>query len=114
MGTTELAVADDVTIVLGRGDATEILARQDGRVDAWYLDGFAPEKNPRMWTSELFELMARRSRAGQTTLATYSVAGLVKQGLRQAGFYVVRRPGHGRKRHRLVGVYQPDNPWPKP
>ena len=32
------------------------------KVDAWFLDGFAPAKNPDMWTQNLFNAMARLAR----------------------------------------------------
>lgn len=71
-------------------------------VDAWFLDGFAPGKNPGMWTSELFQAMADLS-DGQTTFSTFSAAGLVRRGLQEAGFEVTKVPGYGSKRHMLIG-----------
>ncbi len=45
------------------GDIKEMLPQvphpADGLVDAWYLDGFSPAKNPEMWTQELFDGLAR-------------------------------------------------------
>ncbi|HSC69187.1 MAG TPA: bifunctional tRNA (5-methylaminomethyl-2-thiouridine)(34)-methyltransferase MnmD/FAD-dependent 5-carboxymethylaminomethyl-2-thiouridine(34) oxidoreductase MnmC, partial [Cellvibrio sp.] len=67
------------------------------KVDAWFLDGFAPAKNPQMWSEELFTAIRQLSRAG-TTAATFSAAGIVKQGLRFAGFSVQKVAGFGRKR----------------
>ncbi|MFM9469834.1 MnmC family methyltransferase, partial [Streptomyces scabiei] len=40
-----------------------------GVIDAWYLDGFAPSKNPEMWQQSLFNLMIDISR-NSATLAT--------------------------------------------
>lgn len=75
--------------------------------DAWFLDGFAPSKNPDLWTEELFRLMARFSRK-ETTFATFTVARQVRNGLSSAGFSLEKRPGFGRKRDMLCGVYQHD------
>ncbi|HSH57942.1 MAG TPA: tRNA (5-methylaminomethyl-2-thiouridine)(34)-methyltransferase MnmD, partial [Halomonas sp.] len=50
-----------VTLDLHLGDAAERLSLLDGRVDAWFLDGFAPAKNPEMWQPALFQAMAARS-----------------------------------------------------
>ncbi|VEB42304.1 tRNA 5-methylaminomethyl-2-thiouridine biosynthesis bifunctional protein MnmC [Chromobacterium violaceum] len=50
-----------VTLTLMIGDVLEVLPQLDARVDAWFLDGFAPSKNPDMWQPPLFEQMARLS-----------------------------------------------------
>lgn len=55
------------------------------QVDARFLDGFAPAKNPDMWTQDLFSAMARPARPGGT-LATFTSAGFVRRGLQEAGF----------------------------
>lgn len=73
-----------------------------GLVDAWYLDGFAPSKNPQMWTHELYCQMVRLAKK-DCTFATFTCAGTVKRGLQQAGFTVEKRTGFGRKRHMLAG-----------
>lgn len=70
-------------------------------VDAWFLDGFAPAKNPQMWQPELFELMARLSKKS-TTVATFTSAGIVKRGLAGNGFAVSKVPGYGSKREMLM------------
>lgn len=69
---------------------------------AWFLDGHSPDKNPEMWSEELFTFIARQSAVG-TTFATFTAAGIVKRGLRNAGFFVKRRNGFGRKRHMILG-----------
>lgn len=77
-----------------------------GLVDAWYLDGFAPSKNPDMWQNSLFEEMARLSKY-DSTFATFTAAGIVKRGLRQNGFVVKKVQGFGKKRDMLTGYYSP-------
>jgi tRNA 5-methylaminomethyl-2-thiouridine biosynthesis bifunctional protein len=88
-------------------------------MDAWFLDGFAPSHNPCMWSSELLNTLGLLSRAG-TTVATYSVAGVVRRALEEAGFQVLKKPGFGQKRHRLEAVFKagvsesvrkPHTPW---
>ncbi|QTF92268.1 tRNA (5-methylaminomethyl-2-thiouridine)(34)-methyltransferase MnmD, partial [Halomonas sp. BM-2019] len=91
-----------VTLDLHFGDAAERLALLDGRVDAWFLDGFAPARNPEMWQPALFLAMAARSRPG-ATFATFTCAGPVKRGLKAAGFHWRKVPGFGRKREMLAG-----------
>lgn len=87
------------------GDASTELARrssQDNKVDAWFLDGFSPGKNPRLWHDDLFYLMAQHSAVGGT-VATYSCAGSVRRGLQKAGFDVSKETGFSNKRHMLCG-----------
>ena len=74
-------------------------------VDAWFLDGFAPAKNPEMWQSKLFDLMAKLSH-NQTTFSTFTAASLVRNGLTKAGFNCQKIQGFGKKREQLIGQYQ--------
>lgn len=85
-------------------DATAGLARLQAKADAWFLDGFAPSKNPAMWQQPLFEQMARMSHP-QTTLASFTSAGLVRRGLTTAGFCISKQPGFGKKREMITGIY---------
>lgn len=89
-----------IDLLLLLGDAAALYREVDAQVDAWYLDGFAPAKNPDLWTDALWQEMARLSRAG-TTAATFTAARVVRDGLASAGFHVERVPGFGRKRHML-------------
>lgn len=101
-GIHRLHLTERVTLDLHFGDTTERLTQLDGQVDAWFLDGFAPSKNPDMWQPELFDAMAARSRPG-ATFATFTCAGIVKWGLKAAGFNWQKVPGYGRKREMLAG-----------
>ncbi|MCU0856521.1 MAG: tRNA (5-methylaminomethyl-2-thiouridine)(34)-methyltransferase MnmD [Rhodobacteraceae bacterium] len=83
------------------GDARQTLPRWSGKVDAWFLDGFAPARNPELWEPGLLAEVARHTAPGGTA-ATYSAAGEVRRSLAAAGFEVERRPGYGRKRHMTV------------
>lgn len=94
-----------VILTLLLGDAHSVLRRLDARVDAFYLDGFDPKKNPDMWAPELFRRLARLAAPG-ATLATWCVAGHVREALTEAGFVVEKRPGFARKRHMLAGRHQ--------
>ncbi|TVP44385.1 MAG: bifunctional tRNA (5-methylaminomethyl-2-thiouridine)(34)-methyltransferase MnmD/FAD-dependent 5-carboxymethylaminomethyl-2-thiouridine(34) oxidoreductase MnmC [Halomonas sp.] len=101
-GIHRLHLTERVTLDLHFGDTTERLEQLDGQVDAWFLDGFAPSKNPDMWQPELFNAMAARSRPG-ATFATFTCAGIVKRGLKAAGFAWQKVLGYGRKREMLAG-----------
>ncbi|EPL0394867.1 bifunctional tRNA (5-methylaminomethyl-2-thiouridine)(34)-methyltransferase MnmD/FAD-dependent 5-carboxymethylaminomethyl-2-thiouridine(34) oxidoreductase MnmC [Enterobacter ludwigii] len=95
-----------VTLDLWLGDINDLTDKLDDsmnqKVDAWFLDGFAPAKNPDMWSQHLFNAMARLARPG-ATLATFTSAGFVRRGLQEAGFTMQKTKGFGRKRDMLVG-----------
>ncbi|ANQ84649.1 5-methylaminomethyl-2-thiouridine methyltransferase [Azoarcus olearius] len=93
-----------VCLTLYFGDARDGLAQLDARADAFLLDGFSPAKNPDLWSARIFHLLARLA-AADATLATWSVAGEVREGLRRAGFEVEKAPGFGGKRQMLRGRY---------
>ena len=84
--------------------ADAVLQLPEAAVDAWFLDGFSPAKNPEMWSEAVLSGVARASRE-DATLATYTCAGWVRRGLQQAGFTVERVPGFGRKREMVRGQF---------
>lgn len=84
------------------GEAAEALSGWGGPADAWFLDGFAPSRNPEMWRPEVLDLIRARSAPG-ARLATFTVAGAVRRGLAERGWTLTRAPGHGGKRERLEG-----------
>ncbi|MEE4202850.1 MAG: FAD-dependent 5-carboxymethylaminomethyl-2-thiouridine(34) oxidoreductase MnmC, partial [Halieaceae bacterium] len=103
-----------ITLDLWWETATDALAdlASHGRpwVDAWFLDGFAPAKNPDMWNDTLWHSMSRLSRAN-ATVSTFTAAGHVRRGLQEAGFAMEKRQGFGRKRECLRGhIKQPPEP----
>ncbi|BCK87922.1 tRNA 5-methylaminomethyl-2-thiouridine biosynthesis bifunctional protein MnmC [Sideroxyarcus emersonii] len=92
-----------VRLTLAIEDAAQALPQlQPGCVDAWFLDGFSPARNPDMWNEAVLSGVARASCAG-ATLATYTSAGWVRRGLQQAGYKMERVPGFGRKREMMRG-----------
>ena len=105
-----------ILLTLALGDAAESLQQLDACADAWFLDGFAPARNPQMWSEALFAGIAAHS-GPHTSFATFTAAGVVRRGLAAAGFAIEKRPGFGRKREMLTGRYQGDarslasHPW---
>ncbi|MBS4638083.1 bifunctional tRNA (5-methylaminomethyl-2-thiouridine)(34)-methyltransferase MnmD/FAD-dependent 5-carboxymethylaminomethyl-2-thiouridine(34) oxidoreductase MnmC [Aeromonas caviae] len=107
-GCHRLLFADGrIRLDLWFGDIKEMLPQvphpATGLVDAWYLDGFSPAKNPEMWTQDLFDDLARLARP-DATLSTFTCAGFVRRGLIAAGFAMKKVKGHGNKREMLAGV----------
>ncbi|RED45096.1 bifunctional tRNA (5-methylaminomethyl-2-thiouridine)(34)-methyltransferase MnmD/FAD-dependent 5-carboxymethylaminomethyl-2-thiouridine(34) oxidoreductase MnmC [Aestuariispira insulae] len=100
-----------VSLTLLFGDVVAMLDQLSGPVDAWFLDGFAPSKNPDMWQPAVYAQLARLSKPG-AGLATFTAAGHVRRGLADAGFGMAKMPGFGRKRECLRGrLVEPTANW---
>ena len=95
-----------VTLTLVFADVALALRQLSLEADAFYLDGFAPERNPDMWSASTMKALARLAKPG-ATLATWSVARGVRDALAASGFALERRPGFGGKRDMLVGRFAP-------
>ena len=97
---------DETTLDLWFGDVAENLPQlgdyMNGKIDAWFLDGFAPSKNPDMWNEQLYQKMFRFTKP-QGTFATFTAASAVRKGLENAGFNIKKRKGFGKKRECLSG-----------
>ncbi|MCK4706688.1 MAG: bifunctional tRNA (5-methylaminomethyl-2-thiouridine)(34)-methyltransferase MnmD/FAD-dependent 5-carboxymethylaminomethyl-2-thiouridine(34) oxidoreductase MnmC, partial [Gammaproteobacteria bacterium] len=84
-------------------DVYDALEAENLNVDAWYLDGFGPDKNADLWSDQVFSLIEKNSKQG-ATLSTYTAAGFVRRGLQTAGFEVGKVKGHGKKREMITAV----------
>lgn len=89
-----------LVLTLHLGEVTEVMSSLRIAADAIYLDGFAPDRNPEMWSPYLMRQLARQCHPG-TTLASWCVAGDVRRALMHEGFSVKKETGFGAKRHRL-------------
>ena len=94
------------SIDLWLGDAQDIFPTipKTQTVNAWFLDGFAPSCNPDMWQANVLDHMVRLSDFG-TTFASFSVAGVLKRGLKQHGIQISRPRGFGHKREMLKAIW---------
>lgn len=90
-----------VTAEIHIGDARDRLPSWPFVADAWFLDGFAPARNPELWEDSLLSEVAKHTAPGGT-VATYTAAGHVRRALETAGFAVERAPGFGRKKHMTI------------
>jgi tRNA 5-methylaminomethyl-2-thiouridine biosynthesis bifunctional protein len=91
-----------LTLIFDEAEAA--LKQLDAKLDAIYLDGFSPAKNPDIWSPALLAQLGHLSGPG-ARLATWCVAGAVRQALQQAGFAVARKPGFGHKKERLEAKF---------
>ncbi len=95
-----------VVLWLAFGDARALVRGLVGRFDAFFLDGFAPPRNPGMWDRRLLQALGRLAAPGATA-ATWSVAQEVRSGLAQAGFTVDKCTGYAGKRQMSVARFEP-------
>ena len=92
---------------------TDFLNQDYAGVDAWFLDGFNPAKNPDMWDPELFNLMSTKTKMSGT-VTTFTAAGDVRRALNAAGFQTTRIEGEpGQKRHSTLGLFNGDGFQPR-
>ncbi len=104
---------DKIHLTLMFGDARQQLSQIEGKFDAFYLDGFSPERNPDMWSAELMTDIAWLANK-DATCASYTVARSVRDALAGAGFEVEKRPGFGSKRDMLIGRVEHAEPSDNP
>jgi tRNA 5-methylaminomethyl-2-thiouridine biosynthesis bifunctional protein len=95
-----------VTLTLAFGPVERLARQVEASVDAYFLDGFSPAKNPEMWSPALFGQMVRMANRGATA-ASWSCASHVRKALADAGFLVEKAPGFGRKREMTVAALRP-------
>lgn len=102
-----------VVLTLLLGPVVPMLEQLDttinSKVDAWFLDGFAPDRNPEMWSADVLLHVARLSQAG-ARLATFTVAGSLRRTLESVGFRLEKRTGFGKKREVLAGTFAGPSP----
>ena len=74
-----------------------------GRYDLIYFDAFGPDKQPEMWTKEIFTLVAALTNKNGV-FVTYSAKGEVKRNLKACGFEVAFLQGPPGKRQMIRAV----------
>lgn len=92
-----------VTLTIMIDEAETCLPQCIAEVDAWFLDGFSPSKNPALWSELVLNEVTRLAAPG-CQLGTYSAAGAIRRGLSERGWHVEKVPGFGRKRDRTEAV----------
>lgn len=107
-GYHRIKISSNIYLTLIIGDIYEKLPELDLKIDAWFLDGFSPNKNHEMWNDNTIKEIARLSKK-ETTFATYTASSLVRKTLIKFGFQVNKDKGFGRKREMLYGKYNDNN-----
>ena len=100
-GFHSLPLDDQTTLTLVFGDVDSVLPSIHGRFDAFYLDGFVPDRNEVMWSLKTMQHLAGLAADG-AIVSSWCVASLVQQALHEVGFVVTKRAGFGCERESLL------------
>jgi tRNA U34 5-methylaminomethyl-2-thiouridine-forming methyltransferase MnmC len=98
---TPVEITNTFTLTKIEGDLVN--AAPEGRYDLIFFDAFGPDKQPEMWTGEVFEKISAITETGGV-LVTYSAKGSVQRSLKKAGFNVSLLPGPPGKRQIIRAV----------
>lgn len=101
--THRLNFENNIYLNLVVGDINDTLSKQNFIADAWFFDGFTPTKNQDMWSNDLLEKIAKKSKDG-TTFATFTSNSEVRRNLLDNKFMVNKAKGFS-KREMLYGIY---------
>lgn len=77
-----------------------------GVIDVVFFDAFSPEKQPEMWTADVFQKMFDILKPGGI-LVTYCSKSYVRKNMQQVGFKITKLPGPHGKRD-MVRATKPD------
>ncbi|KJF65715.1 tRNA (5-methylaminomethyl-2-thiouridine)(34)-methyltransferase MnmD [Rhizobium nepotum] len=102
-GDVAIELDDETRLTVVCGEALAGISGRNESFDAWFLDGFAPARNPDMWSLEIMQTLFGKT-ATEGTFATYAAAGFVRRNLIAAGFDLERRKGFAGKREMLCGT----------
>ena len=94
-----------LTVFFGEvGSCLNDLDTEQVTFDACFHDGFSPDKNQDMWSSEVFNSIAKLS-SYKTTYSTFSSSKVVSEGLKANGFKAEKAQGFGNKRHMTKATF---------
>ena len=100
-GFHSLPLDDQTTLTLVFGDVDSVLPSIHGRFDAFYLDGFVPDRNEVMWSLKTMQHLAGLAADG-AIVSSWCVTSSVQQALHEVGFVVTKRAGFGCERESLI------------
>ncbi len=104
IGSTAEDKTAELKIKIIIGDATQTIKKlPDDYFDVVFADGFAPAKNPELWTLGFFNEVAKKIKK-DGILTTYSYARSVRENLSAAGFLVSDGPIIGRRSPSIVAI----------
>jgi len=99
----EVEISDYFKLCKTSTDLTTKSFLPERNFDVIYFDAFGPDKQPEMWTPEIFERISRITQNGGV-FVTYSAKGQVRRDLTTAGYRMERLPGPPGKKQMLRGI----------
>ena len=100
-----IEITPNFTLHKIKGDMGQIIL-PDQSFDLIYYDAFAPEKQPNLWSEEIFEKISR-SMKSQGILTTYCAKGEVRRRLQRAGLIVERLQGPPAGKREILRAIKP-------
>ena len=91
----DITITKEFTLRKIEGDITSLEIID--QFDLVYYDAFGPDKQPELWTAEIFSRTYRSMRSG-AILTTYSSKGQVRRNMEEAGFRIEKLAGPPGKR----------------
>ncbi len=106
-GWNEWATLSEIFSLHKKQEAIQQASVPPASIDLIYFDAFAPDKQPGMWTLEVFEKVFGWLKP-EGALVTYCAKGQVKRDLRAAGFEVQTLSGPPGKREMIRAMIKPN------
>lgn len=91
------------TLLKVKSDFTSEAWTLPRKTDIIFFDAFGPDKQPEMWTEDIFFRLFNNCNEGGV-IVTYSAKGEVRRRMVNAGFKVERLPGPPGKKEMLRGI----------
>lgn len=98
----EVTISEHFTLHKIKADLKTYTFSNLPQFDIVYFDAFAPDKQPDLWTPEIFESIYSCCKPG-ANFVTYSAKGMIRRQLSSVGFEMERLPGPPGKRQMLRG-----------
>lgn len=93
-------ITPDFSLTKLHADLTDFEWSNLRNIDLIYFDAFAPDKQPDLWTQQIFDHLYHAANNG-AVMTTYCAKGVVRRMMQHAGFVVERLPGPPGKREML-------------
>ena len=101
-------ITHDFSLTKIEADLTQFDFNLIPGIDLVYFDAFAPDKQPEMWSQEIFDYLYSLMN-DDAILVTYCAKGEVRRRMQHSGFMVERLPGPPGKREMLRAIKQSGN-----
>ncbi|MFW6245979.1 MAG: tRNA (5-methylaminomethyl-2-thiouridine)(34)-methyltransferase MnmD [Tangfeifania sp.] len=99
----EIQISEYFRLCKLKTDLAQAKCPESKKFDVIYFDAFGPDKQPQMWTPDIFGKIAGMTK-DTGVFVTYSAKGQVRRDLTTAGYKMERLPGPPGKKQMLRGI----------